>query len=294
MPQAPRKAIFPVGGLGTRFLPATKALPKEMLPVVDKPLIQYAVEEARAAGIEEFIFVTGRGKSAIEDHFDHSYELRDTLMARDKKAELDALEDMLLEPGQVAYIRQQEPLGLGHAVWCARHMIHGEPVAVLLADDLVLSETPCLAQMVEAHARVGGNLAAVEDVPREQTDRYGILDVVADDGRLAKAQGLVEKPAPATAPSTLSIIGRYILDPVVFDELDRQETGAGGEIQLTDAMARTIGRVPFHGLRFEGRRFDCGSKAGFLEANVAYALERDDLRSDVREIVKRYADPAES
>ena len=292
MPQAPRKAIFPVGGLGTRFLPATKALPKEMLPVVDKPLIQYAVEEARAAGIEEFIFVTGRGKSAIEDHFDHSYELRDTLMARDKKAELDALEDMLLEPGQVAYIRQQEPLGLGHAVWCARHMVHGEPVAVLLADDLVLSDTPCLTQMVTAYTEVGGNLAAVEDVPREQTDRYGILDVVADDGRLVKAQGLIEKPAPADAPSTLSIIGRYILDPLVFDELDRQETGAGGEIQLTDAMARTIGRVPFHGLRFEGQRFDCGSKAGFLEANVAYALQRDDLRADVREIVKRYADPA--
>ena len=288
-----RKAIFPVGGLGTRFLPVTKALPKEMLPVVDKPLIQYAVEEARAAGIEEFIFVTGRGKSAIEDHFDHSYELRDTLMARDKKAELDALEDMLLEPGQVAYIRQQEPLGLGHAVWCARHMIHGEPVAVLSADDLVLSEVPCLKQVIDAYTEVGGNLAAVMDVPREHTDRYGILDVVADDGRLAQARGLVEKPAPAAAPSTLSIIGRYILDPAVFDELDRQETGAGGEIQLTDAMARTIGRVPFHGLRFEGRRFDCGSKAGFLEANVAYALERDDLRSEMREIVNRYADPAE-
>ncbi len=292
MPQAPRKAILPVGGLGTRFLPVTKALPKEMLPVVDKPLIQYAVEEARAAGIEEFIFVTGRGKSAIEDHFDHSYELRDTLMARDKKAELDALEDMLLDPGQVAYIRQQEPLGLGHAVWCARHMVHGEPVAVISADDLVLSEVPCLKQAIDAYMEVGGNLAAVEDVPRDQTNRYGILDVVEDDGRLAKAQGLVEKPAPEAAPSTLSIIGRYILDPAVFDELDRQETGAGGEIQLTDAMARTNGRVPFHGLRFEGRRFDCGSKAGFLEANVAYALRRDDLRTDMREIVKRYADPA--
>jgi UTP--glucose-1-phosphate uridylyltransferase len=292
MPQAPRKAIFPVGGLGTRFLPATKALPKEMLPVVDKPLIQYAVEEARAAGIEEFIFVTGRGKSAIEDHFDHSYELRDTLMARDKKAELDALEDMLLDPGQVAYIRQQEPLGLGHAVWCARHMVHGEPVAVISADDLVLSEVPCLKQVIDAYMEVGGNLAAVEDVPRDQTNRYGILDVVEDDGRLAKARGLVEKPAPEAAPSTLSIIGRYILDPAVFDELGRQETGAGGEIQLTDAMARTMDRMPFHGLRFEGKRFDCGSKAGFLEANVAYALQRADLRTDMREIVTRYADPA--
>ncbi|MCH7794975.1 MAG: UTP--glucose-1-phosphate uridylyltransferase [Proteobacteria bacterium] len=284
-----RKAIFPVGGLGTRFLPATKALPKEMLPVVDKPLIQYAVEEARAAGIEEFIFVTGRGKSAIEDHFDHSTELRDALMARDKKAELDSVEDMLLEPGQVTYIRQQEPLGLGHAVWCARNIARGEPVAVLLADDLVLAEVPCLAQMIEAHAEVGGNLAAVMEVPREHTDRWGILDVIDDDGRLAKARGLVEKPKPQDAPSTLSIIGRYILDPEVFVELDRQEIGAGGEIQLTDAMARTIGRVPFHGLRFEGKRFDCGSKAGFLEANIAYALQRADLAADTREILRRYA-----
>ena len=287
-----RKAIFPVGGLGTRFLPATKAVPKEMLPVVDKPLIQYVVEEARAAGIEEFVFVTGRGKSAIEDHFDHSTELRDALMARGKMAELDSVKDMLLEPGQVAYIRQQEPLGLGHAVWCARHMVHGEPVAVLLPDDLVLAETPCLAQMIVAHGEVGGNLAAVMDVPREHTDRYGILDVAEDDGRLAKARGLVEKPKPAEAPSTLSIIGRYILDPEVFVELGRQEAGAGGEIQLTDAMARTIGRMPFHGLRFEGKRFDCGSKTGFLEANVAYALQRSDLRTDMREIVNRYADPA--
>ena len=289
-----RKAIFPVGGLGTRFLPATKALPKEMLPVVDKPLIQYAVEEARAAGIEEFVFVTGRGKSAIEDHFDHSTELRDALMARDKKAELDSVEDMLLEPGQVAYIRQQEPLGLGHAVWCARNIARDEPVAVLLADDLVLAEVPCLAQMIEAHAEVGGNLAAVMEVPREHTDRYGILDVVDDDGRLAKARGLVEKPKPQEAPSTLSIIGRYILDPEVFVELDRQETGAGGEIQLTDAMARTIGRLPFHGLRFEGTRFDCGSKAGFLEANIVFALGRPDLRAEVREILRRTADSAEA
>jgi UTP--glucose-1-phosphate uridylyltransferase len=289
-----RKAVFPVGGLGTRFLPATKSMPKEMLPIVDKPLIQYAVEEARDSGIEQFIFVTGRGKTAIEDHFDYSYELNDVLGERGRRDELDAATDMLMPPGGVAYIRQQEPLGLGHAVWCARHMVHGEAVAVVSADDLVLSEVPCLKQVIEAYTEVGGNLAAVMDVPREQTGRYGILDVVADDGRLAKAQGLVEKPAPATAPSTLSIIGRYILEPVVFDELDRQETGAGGEIQLTDAMARTIDRVPFHGLRFEGRRFDCGSKVGFLEANIAYALERDDLRSNMREIVKRYADPAEN
>ncbi len=289
-----RKAIFPVGGLGTRFLPATKALPKEMLPVVDKPLIQYAVEEARAAGIEEFIFVTGRGKSAIEDHFDHSTELRDALMARGKEAELASVEDMLLEPGQVAYIRQQEPLGLGHAVWCARNIARDEPVAVLLVDDLVLAEVPCLTQMIEAHAEVGGNLAAVMELPREHTDRYGILDVVDDDGRLAKARGLVEKPKPQEAPSTLSIIGRYILDPEVFVELDRQEPGAGGEIQLTDAMARTISRVPFHGLRFEGRRFDCGSKAGYLEANIAFALQRADLQAETREILRRTADSAEA
>jgi UTP--glucose-1-phosphate uridylyltransferase len=283
-----RKAIFPVAGLGTRFLPATKALPKEMLPVVDKPLIQYALEEARDAGIEEFILVTGRGKTAIEDHFDHSYELQDVLESRGKAAELDLVKGLLFDPGQVVYTRQQEPLGLGHAVWCARHLVHEEPVAVVLADDLVLGEKPCLRQMIEAHAEVGGNLAAVMDVPRDQTDRYGILEVMSDDGRLAAARGLVEKPKPADAPSTLSIIGRYVLDPAVFVELDRQETGAGGEIQLTDAMARTIGRVPFHGLRFEGRRFDCGSKAGFLEASVAFALERDDLRAEAQDILRRY------
>jgi UTP--glucose-1-phosphate uridylyltransferase len=288
MPPPVRKAIFPVAGLGTRFLPATKAMPKEMLPVVDKPLIQYALEEARDAGIEQFILVTGRGKSAIEDHFDHSYELQDVLQSRNKTAELEQVKSLLFDPGQVIYTRQQEPLGLGHAVWCARHVVHNEPVAVILADDLVLADKPCLRQMIEAHAEVGGNLAAVMDVPREQTARYGILDVVSDDGRLAAARGLVEKPKPADAPSTLSIIGRYVLDPAVFVELDRQETGAGGEIQLTDAMARTIGRVPFHGLRFEGQRFDCGSKAGFLEANMAFALQRADLRDDARDILRRY------
>lgn len=284
-----RKAIFPVGGLGTRFLPATKSMPKEMLPVVDKPLIQYAVEEARAAGIEELIFVTGRGKSAIEDHFDHSYELRDTLRQRGKAAELQAAEEMLLKPGSVAYIRQQEPLGLGHAVWCARHLVMDEPVAVLLADDLVMADRPCLAQMVEAYEGVGGNLAAVMNVPREHTNRYGILDVVSEAGPLARAQRLVEKPSPEEAPSTLSIIGRYILDPAVFAQLDRQERGAGNEIQLTDAMARTIPEVDFHGFRFDGIRFDCGSKAGFLEANVAFALQRQDLKADMLDIVERYS-----
>ena len=288
MPQPIKKAVFPVGGLGTRFLPATKAMPKEMLTVVDKPLIHYAVEEAKAAGIEEFIFVTGRGKSAIEDHFDHSHELQHTLAARGKTEALAALRDWLPGPGQVAYTRQQEPLGLGHAVWCARHLVGDEPFAVLLADDLVLAETPCLKQLVDAYAETGGNLVAVMDVPREHTGRYGILDVSSDDGHRVEVAGLVEKPDPAVAPSTLSIIGRYILLPEVFGHLARQESGAGGEIQLTDAMARMIGGSPFHGVRFEGRRFDCGDRVGFVHANVAFALARDDLRDDVEAFLRAY------
>jgi len=284
-----RKAIFPVGGLGTRFLPATKSMPKEMLPVVDKPLIQYAVEEAKAAGIEQFIFVTGRGKSAIEDHFDISYELQQTLTERQRRQELEMIHAMLPKPGQVAYIRQQEPLGLGHAVWCARNLVGDEPVAILLADDLVLAEAPCLKQMVDAHVYTGGNMVAVMDVPREQTRRYGVLDVLRDDGKLAAVRGLVEKPAPDKAPSTLSIIGRYILLPEVFEYLGAAERGAGGEIQLTDAMAKMIGRHPFHGLRFEGKRFDCGDKIGFFEAQVAFALARKDLAKDVQAILKAYA-----
>lgn len=284
-----RKAVFPVAGLGTRFLPATKAMPKEMLPVVDKPLIQYAVDEARAAGIEELIFVTGRAKSAIEDHFDHSIELEMTLQERGKMEAHDMLHASMARPGEISYTRQQQPLGLGHAVWCARNFIDGEPFAVLLADDLIMAEPGCLKQMVDEYNTVGGNIVAVEDVPREQTNRYGILDVISDDGRLVSAGGLVEKPDPADAPSTLSIIGRYILQPEVFDHLDKQEKGAGGEIQLTDAMAKTIGDIPFHGLRFKGRRFDCGSKTGFLEANLAFALARDDMADSVREILGRYA-----
>jgi len=280
-----RKAVFPVGGMGTRFLPATKAMPKEMLPVVDKPLIQYAFEEARAAGIEHFIFVTGRGKNAIEDHFDHAPDLERTLRERNKTAEIDMVTAWMPKSGQVSYTRQQEPLGLGHAVWCARDLVAGEPFAVILPDDLILAKTPCLKQMVEVHAEVGGNVVAVIDVPREHTKRYGILDIESDDGRLAKAKGLVEKPEPAKAPSTLSITGRYILDPAVFEHLDKQEKGAGGEIQLTDAMNRTIGQVPFHGLRFEGQRFDCGDKVGFLHANIAFALERPDLADQVREVL---------
>jgi UTP--glucose-1-phosphate uridylyltransferase len=283
-----RKAIFPVGGLGTRFLPVTKAMPKEMLPVVDKPLIQYAVEEASAAGIEDFIFVTGRGKSAIEDHFDYSHELQQTLVERHKTKELESIANLLPVPGQVVYLRQQEPLGLGHAVWCARRLVEDEPVAVLLADDLIKSETPCLKQMVEAYERAGGNIVAVMDVPREHTSRYGVLNPGRDDGRLVEVKGLVEKPKPTDAPSTACVIGRYILQPDIFRELDRQETGAGNEIQLTDAMARLIGRMPFHGLRFEGRRFDCGDKAGFIEANIAFALAHPDIGLQAEDILRRF------
>ncbi len=283
-----RKAVFPVGGLGTRFLPATKAMPKEMLPVVDKPLIQYAVEEAQAAGIEEFIFVTGRGKSAIEDHFDYSSELESALRDRGKTEYLDAITRWMPAAGAVAYTRQQEPLGLGHAVLCARHLVGDEPFAVLLADDLVLSDRPCLGQLLDVYAETGGNVVAVLDVPRDETRHYGILDIENDDGRLASVKGLVEKPEPDRAPSTLSIIGRYVLQPEVFDFLEERREGAGGEIQLTDAMASLLGQQPFHGLRFEGRRFDCGSKSGFLHACLAFALARDDLRDEVMAILDEY------
>jgi len=282
-----RKAIFPVGGMGTRFLPATKAMPKEMLPVVDRPLIQYAVDEARAAGIEQFIFVTGRGKSAIEDHFDHSIELENLLAARHKSDILDDLRETLLPPGDIAYVRQQEPLGLGHAVWCARNLVGNEPFAVLLADDLIQSDTPCLKQMVDVFTETGGNVIAAMEVPDAHTSRYGIIDAGGAKGDVRPVQALVEKPAPGTAPSNLAVIGRYILTPDVFDELSRQVTGAGGEIQLTDAMARLIGRQPFHGLAFEGQRFDCGDKLGFLEANIAFAMARDDLGEGTREMIRR-------
>ena len=286
--QPVRKAIFPVGGLGARFLPATKAMPKEMLPIVDRPLIQYAVEEAKAAGIEQFIFVTGRGKTAIEDHFDHSYELAATLAERGRTRDLALLADLLLPPGQVAYLRQQNPSGLGHAVWCARHLAAGEPVAVLLADDMVMAATPCLKQMVSEYNRVGGNLVAVMDVPREHTNRYGVLATGREEGRLVEVRGLVEKPKPEEAPSTLSVIGRYILQPQVFDLIADQAPGAGGEVQLTDALARMIGRGPFHGYRFEGRRFDCGDKAGFIEATIAYALKHEVIGGKVRDILRDF------
>lgn len=281
-----RKAVFPVGGLGTRFLPATKSMPKEMLPVVDKPLIHYAFEEAQAAGIEEFIFVTGRNKDAIENHFDHAYELQKTLSDKQKEEALARTSGWLPPAGSIVYTRQQEPLGLGHAVWCARHIIGNEPFAVILADDLVHAPTPCLKQMVAAH-KEGTNMAAVMDVPREKTASYGILKIEEEQGDLVKAAGLVEKPKPADAPSNLSIIGRYILQPSIFEALDAHVRGAGGEIQLTDAMARLIGTVDFYGFRFAGTRFDCGDVAGHLEANIAFALQRADLREDVKERLKK-------
>ena len=283
-----KKAVFPVGGLGTRFLPATKVLPKEMLPVVDKPLIHYAVAEALEAGIEEIVLVIGPAKSLTEDYFKGAPALERALAERGKKAEIVAVSEDLPAPQKLSFVRQEEPLGLGHAVWCARQYAAGGPFAVVLPDDLILARPGCLRQMMEVYAALGGNLVATEDVPREHTNRYGILDVVEDDGRLARARGLVEKPDPAQAPSTLSIIGRYILQPDVFEHLDKQERGAGGEIQLTDAMAATIGDVPFHGLRFAGRRFDCGGKLGFIEANLAFALERQDLAPGVRDFLKGY------
>jgi UTP--glucose-1-phosphate uridylyltransferase len=288
VPKKLRKAVFPVAGLGTRFLPATKALAKEMLPVVDKPLIQYAVEEARAAGIEQFCFVTGRGKTALVEHFDIAFELEVMLRERNRTKELAELEAMRIEPGSLLSVRQQVPHGLGHAIWCARAFIADEPFAVLLPDDLILSETPCLKQLADVYAHTGGNVVAVVDVPREHTNRYGILKTGADDGRLVEVLGLVEKPTPHEAPSTLSIIGRYVLMPEVIAHLAKMERGAGGEIQLTDGMAKLIGQQPFHGLRYEGRRFDCGNKVGYLEAQIAFALKRPDLADAVRGFLKQY------
>lgn len=283
-----RKGVLPVAGLGTRFLPATKATAKEMLPVVDKPLIQYAIEEARAAGIEQFCMVTGRGKTALVEYFDVAYELERTLRERDKADALAILATTQSEPGSITTVRQQVPLGLGHAIWCARAFIGDDPFAILLPDDLILADKPCLAQLVEGYYETGGNIVAVTEVPREQTNRYGILKVGHDDGRLVEVLGLVEKPAPKDAPSNLSIIGRYILMPEVIKYLALMDRGAGGEVQLTDAMAKLIGEQPFHGLRYEGRRFDCGDKIGFLEAQIAFALKRPDLADAVRSILKNY------
>ena len=278
-----RKAVFPVGGLGTRFLPATKAMPKEMLPVVDKPLIQYAVEEALEAGIEQMIFVTGRGKHAIENHFDIAYELESTMAGRGKS--LTVLDGTRLTPGNIAYCRQQEPMGLGHAVWCARDIVGDEPFAVLLADDFMVGKPGCLKQMVEAYEKVGGNMICAQEVAHENTDKYGIITPGTRDGALTEVKGLVEKPKPEAAPSNLAIVGRYILQPEVMRVLESQEKGAGGEIQLTDAMARMIGEMPFHGVTFDGVRHDCGDKAGFIQANIALALERSDVGPAVKAFI---------
>ena len=282
-----RKAVFPVAGLGTRFLPATKSMPKEMLTVIDKPLIQYAVEEAKQSGIEEFIFVTGRGKEAIEDFFDYSYELNTTLKERNKTEELKLVNDLVLDPGQVIYTRQQEPLGLGHAVWCARHLVNNEPFAVLLADDLILSKETCLKQMIQSYDHKKGNMAAIMEVPQEDTAGYGILDPQSRQENLVRAKGLVEKPKAEDAPSNLAIIGRYVLSPDIFDELEKKHRGAGGEVQITDAFQRMLQTHPFHGYEFEGERFDCGTRRGLLKANIAFSLQREDLKGVTLEMMKK-------
>jgi len=274
-----RKAVFPVAGLGTRFLPATKAIPKEMLPVVDKPLIQYGVEEALDSGIEQIIFVTGKRKSAIEDHFDNDAELEEMLTRKGKKDNLLDVTRVVPEPGKIIYTRQNQPLGLGHAIWCARHVVGNEPFAVILADDLIKSSTPVLAQMIKQYEETLSSIIAVMEVAPADTGKYGILDSEDADSRLHRVRGLIEKPSPDEAPSNLAIIGRYILTPEIFNRLDRKKKGAGGEIQITDAMAMLLEEQSIFGYRFEGRRFDCGDKAGFQMANVAYALERPDIKS---------------
>jgi UTP--glucose-1-phosphate uridylyltransferase len=278
-----RKAVFPVAGLGTRLLPATKSIPKEMVTIVDRPLIQYAVDEAREAGIEQMIFVTGRGKSSLVDYFDHAYELETTM--REKGKSLDVLEPSNARFGEIVTVRQQQPLGLGHAVWCTRDIVGDEPFAVLLPDELMWGQRGCLAQMVEAYEQVGGNLVAALEVPDSETHKYGVIDPGASDGRLTDIRAMVEKPAPGTAPSNLMLPGRYILQPEVMRALDAQEKGAGGEIQLTDAMAKLIGTQPFHAYRFEGERYDCGSAAGFVIANLAMAMARDDIAPAMRKFL---------
>ena len=277
-----RKAVFPVAGLGTRFLPATKAIPKEMLPIVDSPLIQYAVNEAREAGIEQMIFVTGRGKSAIEDHFDIAYELERTMSERGK--DLSVLEPTRLGAGNCAYVRQQEPLGLGHAIWCARDIVGDEPFAIFLPDEFMHGSPGCMKQMVDAYHRLGGNIISVLEVPHDKVSSYGVIAPGSSEGAVTEVLGLVEKPKAEDAPSNLIISGRYILQPEVMHVLKGQEKGTGGEIQLTDAMAQMIGKQPFHAVTFDGKRYDCGSKVGYIEANLAIALERRDMADEVRAI----------
>ncbi|MFC3595372.1 UTP--glucose-1-phosphate uridylyltransferase GalU [Novosphingobium piscinae] len=286
MPKPVRKAVFPVAGLGTRFLPATKAIPKEMLPIIDRPLIQYAVDEAREAGIEQLIFVTGRGKTAIVEHFDTAYELESTMSGRGK--DLSVLDATRIQPGNLVTVRQQVPLGLGHAIWCARAIVGDEPFAIFLPDELMIGSPGCMKQMVEAYNAVGGNLISVLEVPAEEVSSYGVIAPGAQvSPSLTEVTGLVEKPRREDAPSNLIISGRYILQPEVMRTLETQEKGAGGEIQLTDAMARMIGSQPFHAVTFAGRRFDCGSKTGFVEATLALALEREDMADEVRAMARR-------
>ena len=283
-----KKAVFPVAGMGTRFLPATKAVPKELLPIVDRPLIQYAVDEAREAGIEQMIFVTGRGKTAIVEHFDIAYELETTMGERGK--DLGVLDPTRATPGDIITVRQQVPMGLGHAIWCARAVVGDEPFAIFLPDELMIGErggAGCMKQMVEAYAKTGGNLVSVLEVPHEEVSSYGVIDPGAEDGNLTEVRGLVEKPAVADAPSNKIVSGRYILQPEVMRILEDQEKGAGGEIQLTDAMAKMIGDQPFHAVTFDGKRYDCGSKLGFVEATLALALQREDMGASVREIAQR-------
>ena len=283
-----KKAVFPVAGMGTRFLPATKAVPKELLPIVDRPLIQYAVDEAREAGIEQMIFVTGRGKTAIVEHFDIAFELETTMGERGK--DLGVLDQTRATPGDIITVRQQVPMGLGHAIWCARAVVGDEPFAIFLPDELMIGEpggAGCMKQMVDAYARTGGNLVSVLEVPHEEVSSYGVIDPGAEDGNLTEVRGLVEKPAVADAPSNKIVSGRYILQPEVMRILEDQEKGAGGEIQLTDAMAKMIGDQPFHAVTFDGKRYDCGSKLGFVEATLALALQREDMGDSVREIAQR-------
>ncbi|RID89598.1 UTP--glucose-1-phosphate uridylyltransferase [Gemmobacter lutimaris] len=281
-PRKVTKAVFPVAGLGTRFLPATKSIPKEIMTLVDRPLIQYAIDEARAAGIKEFIFVTSRGKSALEDYFDHAPELESALRKKGKEDLLEVLKDTNMDSGAIAYVRQNRPMGLGHAVWCARRLIGNEPFAVLLPDDVIAAEKSCLAQMVEAYEQTGGNMVAAMEVPPAKASSYGVLDIAEDMGTIVRAKGMVEKPKAEEAPSNLAVIGRYILSPKVLTNLNRMKQGAGGEIQLTDAIAEEVGAegTGVYGYRFRGQRYDCGSKAGFLQATVAFGMARPDLRDE--------------
>jgi UTP--glucose-1-phosphate uridylyltransferase len=280
-----KKIVLPVAGLGTRFLPATKAIPKEMLPVLDRPLIQYAVEEAIEAGIEDIILVTGRNKQVMEDHFDHAYELEKILQEKGKEEALEISRSMLLEEGRISYVRQMRPLGLGHAIWCARKLVNGHPFAVALPDDLIKGKPGALKQMVEAYNELGGNLVATMDVAKEDTSKYGVITPGARKGKNIEVKGLVEKPHPEDAPSTQAVVGRYILQPEVMAHLEEKAVGAGGEIQLTDAMAKLIGEQPFHALEFEGRRFDCGSKLGWLMANLSMAAEDPYLAAKLKELI---------